>query len=214
MDEKLKIKNLIFSKNPAITNFFEDLKNPITFDIHLKTLKRIIKSKEEKNDKIIKQKKILKFNFPSKNYLFSSEKINFKKFKDPNETINNNSQNSNQSLLMDSNESIIFIEKTNQNLFSEEEAENLSTTLGLELINESTTPSTPLNARTINDKIKQNPGKNFSHEGIKRKESKSSILRPNSFDYRYQKLDLEEIKMKILKQKNYRSDDENVVKLN
>ncbi len=57
---------------------------------------------------------------------------------------------------MDLNESIMLIEKTDQNLFSDEEDQNLSTTLGFELFNLSTGPSTPLNAPKIIKNKKEN----------------------------------------------------------
>lgn len=140
--EKLEIKNLLFSKSSAIKSILEELKNPNLFDKHLNTLKKIIKTKLKTEAKTASKKN----NLSSIKILFSNDSSKkIKKFFKESESLP--SEGLNQSLFMDSNESIIFIEKTNQNLFSEEEDENLSTTLGLELFNLSTNPSTPLNAR-------------------------------------------------------------------
>jgi len=133
--EKLEIKNLVFSKSSAIETIMEELKNPILFDNHIQTLKRIIKRKSENKRKIASKK----FKLPSLNIFCSNESS--KKLKKCFAESSLTESLLNQSLPMDSNESIIFIEKTNQNLFSDEEDENLSTTLGLELFNLSTNPS-------------------------------------------------------------------------
>lgn len=154
--EKLEIKNLIFSKSSHVEKIIEDLKKPTLFNSHLKTLKKIIKRTiNHSSEKIYNQKNLIS---SSKTSL--KEKISNKLF------LNEMSTNEglNQSLLMDSNESIIFIEKTNQNLFSEEEDDNLSTTLGLELFNQSTNPSTPLNAGKI---IKYKKENNFQKPNFK-----------------------------------------------
>jgi hypothetical protein len=156
--EKLEIKNLIFTKSSEIANILEDLKKPDLFNNHLKTLKKIIKRKTQTETEEKSSNKFIIINPANKT---SSIKYNSnKKFLNLSKSTN---KVLNQSLLMDSNESIIFIENTNQNLFSEQEDENLTTTLGLELFNQSTNPSTPLNARKIiNNKNDNNfPIKNF-----------------------------------------------------
>jgi len=200
LDEKSDLKTLIFSKNPAITNIFEQLKDPKLFSFHLNFLKNfLITSKSNEEAKASEGK-----NFDFLNIKKNLKLDKFNSFETP-------GQESNTSLLMDPNESIIFIEKTNQNFFSEEEAENLSTTLGLDMIYDSTNPSTPLNARKIKktENIITKPEKKSKEKS--KKECKSSILNPSKFNL---KTNFEEIKIKLLNQRNYKSDDESFIKIN
>lgn len=157
--EKLEIKSLIFSRSGSIAIILDELKDTNLFDVHLNSLKILIKSRTKNDEKNQTSKRKTKNKqFPTLNIFPKKNVCLTKKFFKENNEASEEAQ-LNHSLLMDSNESIIFIEKTNQNLFSEEEDENLSTTLGLELFNLSTNPSTPLNTKK---NIKKNEESNPS----------------------------------------------------
>jgi len=154
--EKLEIKNLIFSKSSSIAKILEELKNPNSFNVHLNTLKKIVKSSQTQiEEKTSKSRFTLSLNSLST----KKKNLKIKVFEESNLTI----EALNHSLLMDSNESIILIEKTNQNLFSDEEDENLSTPLGFELFNLSTKSSSPLNKRQMINNENNLPTKIFNH---------------------------------------------------
>lgn len=188
--EKSEIKKIIFSKDSAISNIIEELKNPKLFNYHLTNLKSMV-------IKLNKKREILS-NRNSNNK--SSTNIDF----DKEYFFIEQMQAQDQSLLMDSNESIYFLEKTHQNLFSEAESENLSTTLGLTfLINESTNPSTPLNVRVQKgNKVEKNK-KVKKHKKIDINSKYIYPYVPNNFP---SKIDVGEIKKKILIYKSYKSD--------
>ena len=148
--EKKEIKKMIFLKDPKISKIFENLKTPEFFNSNIDLLKSFLNNSTENPEKsppLIKKKII--------SQIFSKNAKSF---------FGDIFQNLDQSLTIDSNESILILENSKQNLFSDDDLVNLSTTEELKKItNDSTNPSTPIKCR----KYKIKTPKNHKIENIK-----------------------------------------------
>lgn len=194
--QKSEIKRMIFSKHSALTNIFEDLKIPILFNHHLKLLKSLV---ENLNDEKEMKSANLKSNKTRIYYFSQNIEDNHDYFFVQHNGIMN----------LDPNESIYFIDKTNQNLFSDQDTDNLSTTLGLTcLINDSTNPSTPLNGR-ISKTNKSKKNKKFPKQNINNSNLNNMIYK--SYKTLTPTIMVEDLKKKIFKHKNYESDEDKFV---